>query len=87
MICAPVFGRYSSASWPNNAFRRTAESIFEKTASEVFQKSLYVDGPQGYKNVDSGKELVKDVMNMCKADGFYLKNLISNNKKFLLPIS
>ena len=43
MICAYVFDRYSSASWPKNAFRRTAESIFEKTASEVFQKSLYVD--------------------------------------------
>ena len=36
--------------------------------------------------MESAKELVKDVMNMCKAGGFHLTKFISNSKKLLLSI-
>ena len=59
------------------------QSIFE-----CLCQNFYVDDFQkSIKNVDSTKELVKDVMQMCKADGFYLEKVISNNKEFLLRIS
>ena len=80
----------SSASCSNYAFKRTAvdnESIFGKDASKVLQKNFYVDGLlKSSKDVKSAKELVKDVMDMCKAGGFYLTKFISNSKELFLSI-
>ena len=88
VIFPHVFGGITPASCLNYAFRRTAvdnESIFGKDASEALQNNLYVDGLLKFsKDVESAKELVQNVMNMCKAGGSYLTKFISNSKKLLL---
>ena len=70
VMWAHVFGGTSSASCSNYALRRTAvdnESIFGKDASEALQNNFYVnDLLKSSKDVESAKELVKDVMNKCK---------------------
>ena len=38
------------------------------------------------KDVESAKEVIKDLMNMCKAGGFHLTKFISNNKELILSI-
>ena len=67
-VCAHVFGGTSCASCSNYALRRTDvdnKSIFVKAASEALQKKLDVDGLlKSLKDVESAKEIVKDVMNM-----------------------
>ena len=81
VMCAYVFGGTSSASCSNYALKKTAidnESIFGKDV-DFLLKSL--------KDVESAKELVKDVMSMLsKAGGFHLTKFISNGKKLLLSI-
>ena len=83
-MCPHVYGGTSPASCSNYALRRTAgnnESIFGKAASEELQKSFSMDDLlKSLKDVESARELVKDVMKMCKASGFHLTKLISNNK-------
>ena len=90
VMFAHVFGRTSSARCSNYALGRTAVdngSIFGKDASEALLKNFYVDDLlKSSKDVESAKELVKDVMNMCKAGGFHLTKFISNSKKLLLSI-
>ena len=90
VMYAHVFGGKSSASCSNYVLRRTAidnESIFGKAASEVLQKNFYVDDLlKSSKDVESAKELVKNVMNMYKAGGFHLTKFISNSKELLLSI-
>ena len=81
VMCAYVFGGTSSASCSNYALKKTAidnESIFGKDV-DFLLKSL--------KDVESAKELVKDVMSiLSKAGGFHLTKFISNSKKLLLSI-
>ena len=81
VMCAYVFGGTSSASCSNYALKKTAidnESIFGKDI-DFLLKSL--------KDVESAKELVKDVMSiLSKAGGFHLTKFISNSKKLLLSI-
>ena len=36
--------------------------------------------------MESAKELVKDIINMCKVGGFHLTKFISNRKELLLSI-
>ena len=83
VIFSHVFGATSSASCSNYGLRRTAvdkESIFRKDASEVLQKRFYVaDLLKSSKDVESAKEIVKNVMNMCKAGVFQLTKFISNS--------
>ena len=90
VMCAHVFGGTSSASYSNHALGGTAvenESIFGKEASEALQKNFYVDDLlKSSKDVEFAEESVKDVMNTCKADGFYLTKFISNSKKLLSTI-
>ena len=77
-------------SCSNYALRRSAvnnESIFGKATSEALQKNFYVDDLLKFsEDMESAKELVKDVMNVFKAGGFHLTNFISNKKEFLLSI-
>ena len=84
-MCAHVFDGKSSACCSNYALRRTAvdnESIFGKDASEVLQNNFYVDDLLKFlKDVESAKELVKDVMNMCKAGGFQLTKFICQSQR------
>ena len=69
---AHVFGGTLSASYPNCVFRRTIvenDPLFGKAISEVLQNNFYVDDLlKLLKDVGSAKELVKDAMNMCRAD-------------------
>ena len=84
-MCAHVFGGTSSASCSNYALRRSAadnELILGKAASDALQKNFYVDDLlKSSKDVESATELVKGVMNMCKAGKFHLTKFISNNKE------
>ena len=76
-MCPHVYGGTSPASCSNYALRRTAahnESIFGKAASEELQKSFSVDDLKSLKDVESAKELVKDVMKMCKLVVFTSQN-------------
>ena len=79
VMCAHVFGGISSVSCSNYALRRSAvnnESIFGKAASEALQKNFYVDDLLKFsKDMKSAKELVKDVMNVCKAGGFFTSQI------------
>ena len=53
----------------------------------VLQKNFYVDDLlKSLKDVESAKELLKDIMNMCKAVGFQLTKFISSSKGLLLSI-
>ena len=76
-MCPHVYGGTSPASCSNYALRRAAannESIFGKAASEELQKSFSVDDLKSLKDVESAKELVKDVMKMCKLVVFTSQN-------------
>ena len=90
VMCAHVFGGTSSAKCSNYVLTRTAvdnQSIFGKCASETLQKNFYVDELlKSSKDVEAAKELVKDVMNMCKSGGFHLTEFISNSNKLFSSI-
>ena len=85
VMCAHVFGGTSSANCSNYALRSSArdkELILGMAASDALQKNFYVDDLlKSSKDVESATELVKDVMDMCKAGGFHLTKFISNNKE------
>ena len=52
------------------------EKLHQKSSKKVFMDDLL----KSLKDVESAKELVKDVMKMCKVSGFQCTKLISNNK-------
>ena len=89
-MCAHVFGAASSASCSNNALRRTAmenEVVFGEAAAGALHHNFYVDDLlKSMEDLDPAKQLVKDVVNMCKSDGFHLTKFISNNKELLLSV-
>ena len=86
-MCAHVFGATSSASCSNYALRRTAvenEAVFGEAAANALHHNFYVDDLlKSIEDLDSAKQLVKDVINMCKSGGFHLTKFISNNKELL----
>ena len=67
---------------------QTMSQYLEKMhASEALQKNFYADNLlKSSKDVEAAKELVKDVMTMCKTGGFHLTKFISNSKKLILSI-
>ena len=90
VMCVHVFGGTSSASCLNYALCRTAvesESIYGRAAAEALHHNFYVDDLlKSMRDLESAKQLVKDVISMCKGDGFHLTKFISNNKELLLSI-
>ena len=84
---AHVFGATSSASCSNYALGRTAvknEAVFGEAAANALHHNFYVDDLlKSIEDLDSAKQLVKDVINMCKSGGFHLTKFISNNKELL----
>ena len=90
VICAHVFGATSSVSCSNYVLRRTAvenEAVFGEAAANAFHHNFYVDDLlKSIEDLDLGKKLVKDVINMCKSGGFHLTEFISSNQELLLSV-
>ena len=89
-MCVHVFGGTSSASCSNYALCRRAvesESIYGRAAAEALHHNFYVDYfLKSTRDLESAKQLVKDVISMCMSGGFHLTKFISNNKELLLSI-
>ena len=89
-MCAHVFGATSSASCSNYALGRTAmknEAVFGESAANALHHNFYLDDLlNSIGDLDSAKELMKDVINMWKSGGFHLTKFISNNKELLLSV-
>ena len=90
MMCAHVFGGTSSASCSNYALRRTAidnKEVYGTDAATTLLRNFYVDDLlKSMKNVQSAKQLVQNVRDMCKSGGFNLTKFISNSKELLVII-
>ena len=90
MMCAHVFGGTSSASWSNYTLRRTAidnKEIYGTDAATTLLRSFYVDYLlKSMRDVQSAKQLVQNVINVCKSGGFNLNKFMSNSKELLATI-
>ena len=84
MMCAHVFGGTSSASCSNYALRRAAidnKKVYGTDAATTLLKDFYVDALlKSMKDVQSARQLVQKVINMCKLGGFNLVKFMSNSK-------
>ena len=89
-MCAHFFGATSSASCSNYALRRTVveyETVFGEAAANALHSNFSVDDLlKSIEDLDSAKQLMKDVINICKSGGFHLTRFISNNKELLLSV-
>ena len=64
------------------------EAVFEEAAaSDALHHNFYVDDLlKSIRDLDSAKQLVKDVIIMWKSGGFHLTKFISNNKGLLFSV-
>ena len=63
------------------------EAVFGEAAANAFHHNFYVDDLlKSIEDLDLGKKLVKDVINMCKSGGFHLTEFISSNQELLLSV-
>ena len=89
-MCTHVCGGTSSASCSNYVLCRTAvesKSIYGRAAAEALHHNFYVDDLlKSMRDLESAKQLVEDVISMCKSGGFHVTKFISNNKELLLSI-
>ena len=90
VMCAHVFGGASSGGCSNYALRRTAvdnEAEFGRAAASTLLNNFYVDDLlKSVGNINIAKQLVKDVIIMCRSGGFNLKKFFSNSKELLQSI-
>ena len=90
MMCAHVFGGTSSASCSNYALRRTAidnKEVYGTDAATTLLRNFYMDELlKSVKDVQSAKQLVQNVINICKSGGFNLTKFMSNSKELLAII-
>ena len=90
VMCAHVFGGASSGGCSNYALHRTAvdnEAEFGKAAASTLLNNFYVDDLlKSVGNINIAKQLVKDVIIMCRSGGFNLKKFFSNSKELLQSI-
>ena len=90
MMCAHVFGGTSSASCSNYALRRTAidnKEVYGTDAATTLFRNFYMDELlKSVKDVQSAKQLVHNVINICKSGGFNLTKFMSNSKELLAII-
>ena len=64
------------------------ETVFGEAAANALHSNFYVDDLlKSIEDLDSAKQLMKDVINICKSGGFHLTKFISNNKDLLLSVS
>ena len=82
IICAHVFGGASSGGCSNYSLRRTTldnKTEFGKAAPGTLLNNFYVDDlSKSVGNINIAKQLVKDVISMCKSGGFNLTKFASN---------
>ena len=78
MMCAPLLGGTSSASYSNYALRGTASTCLRNFYVDDLLKSM--------KNVQSAKQLVQNLINRWKFGGFNLTKFMSNNKRLVATI-
>ena len=89
MMCAHVFGGTSLASCSLYALRRTGidNNVFGTDAATTLLRNFYEDDLlKSMKDVQSAKQLVQNVINMCKSGGFNLTKFMSNSKELLATI-
>ena len=90
VMCAHVFGGAFSGGCSNDALRRTAvdnEAEFAKAAASTLLNNIYVDDLlKSVCNITIAKQLVKDVINMCRSGDFNLTKFVSNSKELLQSI-
>ena len=90
VMCVHVFSATTSASCSNYALLSTAmedESVVGEVAASTLHRKFYVDNLfKSMKYLNSTKQLLKDVINMCKSGGFHLTKFVSNNKELLLSV-
>ena len=90
VMCAHVFGGASSGGCSNYALHRTAvdnEAEFGKAAASTLLNNFYVDDLlKSVGNINIAKQLVKDVISMCRSGGFNLAKFVSNSKELLQSI-
>ena len=66
---------------------RENEAVFGEATSNSLHHNFYVDDLlKSIEDLDSAKQLVKNVINMCKSGGLHLTKFISNNKELLLSV-
>ena len=86
-MCVHVFGAVSSGSCASYALRKTAsenEGSYGRMAAETLKRNFYVDDMlKSTPNTNSGVELTKNVVAMCKAGGFNLTKFVSTEKNIL----
>ena len=89
-MCAHLFGDTSSGGCSNYALHRTAvdnEADFRKAAASTLHYNFYVDDLlKSVGDINIAKQLLKDVLSMCKSGGFNLTKFIFNRKKLLQSI-
>ena len=90
MMCAHVFGGTLSASCSNYALRRAAignKEVYGTDAATTLLRDFYVDALlKSMKDVQSARQFVQKVINMCKLGGFNLVKFMSNSKELLATI-
>ena len=91
MMCAYVFGGTSSASCSNYALRKTAidnKEVYGTDAVTTLSRNFHVDDIlKSMKDVQSGKQLLQNVIKICKSSGLNLIKVMSNSKELLAIIS
>ena len=84
VMCALVFGGTSSGGYSSYALRRIAgdkEAEFGKAAAGTLRNNFYVhDLLKSVGNINIAKQLVKDVITVCKSGAFNLTKFFSNRK-------
>ena len=80
MWCEHVFGAINSASCSSYALCRTAlenEAVFGEAAASALHHSFYVvDLLKSIEDLDSTKQIVKDVINICKSGVSLLASIL-----------
>ena len=91
MMCVHVFGGTSWASCSNYVLRRAAlgnKEVYGTDAATTLLTNFYVDDLlKSMKDVQSAKQLVQKVINMCNSGGFNLTQITSDSKELLATIS
>ena len=91
MMCVHVFGGTSWASCSNYVLRRAAldnKEVYATDAATTLLTNFYVDDLlKSMKDVQSAKQLVQKVINMCNSGGFNLTQITSDSKELLATIS
>ena len=90
MMCVHVFGGTSWASCSNYVLRRAAldnKEVYGTDAATTLLTNFYVDDLlKSMKDVQSAKQLVQKVINMCNSGVFNLTQITSDSKELLATI-